>query len=63
MENKYDPGIEIKFLDTILIPKNYFQDGQILDESKEWTPEKAKFFGPHIISSLEITPRELKKWQ
>lgn len=48
------PNIFIEFDQSIPIPRKKFEIGNILDWTTGWTPEKAAFFGDHILSDLQI---------
>ena len=48
------PHIDVIFTPTIQIPKEMFKPGNVLDWTTGWTPEKAAFFGDHVISDLQV---------
>lgn len=52
--NIISPHIDIVFAPPILIPKEKFKIGSILDWTTGWTPQKAAFFGSYSISDLQV---------
>lgn len=52
--NIVSPHMNIVFTAAIQIPKETFKPGNVLDWTTGWTPEKAAFFGDHVISDLQV---------
>jgi hypothetical protein len=55
LNKRITPILEIKFNDTIAIPRSYFNKGEMLDYYTGWNKYKRNFWGKFIVADIRVS--------